>query len=54
MKKFLSYFIILFIFLFASCSKDEPIPEVTFPAGTTDYFQSSVDFDNKAGEKKAC
>lgn len=51
MKKFLSYFIILFIFLFASCSKDEPIPEVTFPAGTTDYFQSSVDFDNKAGEK---
>lgn len=38
--------------LFVSCSKDEDlIPEITIPEGSTDYFTSSINFDNNAGEK---
>ena len=51
MKKILAYSFALIALLLSSCSKDELIPEVIFPVGTTDYFQTSIDFDNKAGEK---
>lgn len=51
MKRILAYSFALIALLLSSCSKDELIPEVTFPVGTTDYFQTSIDFDNKAGEK---
>lgn len=50
MKKILFFsFIILAFFSVTSCS--DVVPEVTFPAGTTDYFKSNVDFDSNAGEK---
>ena len=35
----------------ASCSNDELVPEVSFPEGSVDYFEESIDFDNQAGEK---
>lgn len=50
MKKFLFFSLILFAF-FSVTSCSDVIPEVTFPAGTTDYFKSNVVFDNNAGEK---
>lgn len=52
MKNIFIYSLILITALsIASCSKDDLVPEITFPIGTTDYFKSSVDFDNNSGEK---
>ncbi len=34
-----------------ACSKDDVTPEVTVPAGTTNYFNTGLDFDSKASEK---
>ena len=41
-------FLLLSIF---SCSKEELVPELTLPAGSMDYFASSINFDNHANEK---
>ena len=61
MKTIQSFSVLIACLLISSCSKDEQptqfvdepklVPEVSFPLGTTDYFKSSVDFDNKSGEK---
>lgn len=52
MKKIFYYsFILTAVSAILSCSEDEIIPEITFPEGSTDYFKTSVDFDNTSGEK---
>ena len=56
--KRVSFYLMLFVaaVLMASCSNDEItpeviVPEVTFPDGSIDYFENSLDFDNHASEK---
>lgn len=52
MKKFYLLMLSAIIISMASCSNDdEVIPEVTFPQGSVDYFEESIDFDNLANEK---
>lgn len=34
-----------------SCSKDDLVPEVSFPAESVDYFKNSLDFEYFSGEK---
>jgi uncharacterized protein YjdB len=53
MSKKLFYFLLIEFFgiILFSCSKDDLVPEISFPAGTIDYFNNSIDFDQKASNK---
>lgn len=52
MKRVIGHtFLLLALMTTASCSKDEIIPEVKFPEGTTDFFKTRIDFDHLSDEK---
>lgn len=51
MKKEVLLVLSVFVILMASCSNEEIVPEVTFPQGSIDYFEESLDFGSNADEK---
>ncbi len=50
-RNFIYLLFVVIICSVSSCSKDELIPEISFPTGTPDYFKTSIDFDNRANEQ---